>query len=361
MQGTKRRRAVSLAAAALALWLTISPALAEPAVPADEETRSVIEKSLSVVEIDKEIARIETEQTAVEAKLSASQAALDKQEADIDGKREEAGKVLRAYYTGERNSLLTALLSSRSLSGMLAILDFFDLIFASDRDTLNAYQAHYQALKKTVASLNAQSAQLTEVETRLRTQRARVVALQSDVDSALNGREDADKLRSLIDDYTAYWQNVGLVEVNRYFNALSKAMGQIPSWVEKDKGMLDIDDFNYTLTIPDGKLNAFLRGQNPLFDNFAFAFKEDKVIITGKKDDLEVELSGHYTLEPAGSILFHVDELIFNGLALPDTTRKQLERQFDLGFYPSEIVSFLKAKSVSVKDGALVIKLSISL
>ena len=62
-----------------------------------------------------------------------------------------------------------------------------------------------------------------------------------------------------------------------------------------------------------------------------------------------------------GSILFHVDELIFNGLALPDTTRAQLEQQFDLGFYPSEIVSFLKAKSVEVKGNDLIIKLSISL
>ena len=74
-------------------------------------------------------------------------------------------------------------------------------------------------------------------------------------------------------------------------------MGQIPAWVENNKDLLEIDGFNYTLTIPDDKLNEFLRAQNDIFDNFAFAFEQDKVVITGKRDDLEVELSGHYSLE----------------------------------------------------------------
>ncbi|NBD22816.1 coiled-coil domain-containing protein [Paenibacillus glycinis] len=361
MQGTIRRRIAGFAVLALASWLMVYPALAEPAAPVDEETRSVLEKSLSVVEIDKEIGRIQTEQSAVKAKLASSQAALDKQEAAIAQKREDAGKVIRAYYTGERDVLITALLSTRNLSGLLAVLDFFDQIFASDKITLNDYKNHYQALKKSMAALNAQSARLDEVEGRLKKQRERVVALQQDVDAALDGRTDADKLRAMIDEYTNYWQNVGLVEVNRYFKALSKAMGQIPAWVENNKDLLEIDGFNYTLTIPDDKLNEFLRAQNDIFDNFAFAFEQDKVVITGKRDDLEVELSGHYSLESNGSILFHVDELVFNGLALPDTTRAQLERQFDLGFYPSEIVSFLKAKSVEVKGNDLIIKLSIGL
>ncbi|MBM7565688.1 coiled-coil domain-containing protein [Paenibacillus sacheonensis] len=361
MQGTKRRWIAALTAGAIASWLAIYPVLAEPAVPQDEEIRSVLEKSLSVVEIDKEISRIQAEQSGVKAKLSSAQAELDMQQAAIDKKREDAGKVLRAYYTGERDVLLTAVLSARNLSALLTVMDYFDYIFSSDKTTLNDYTKQYKAIKKSIASLNAQSAQLDEVEARLQTQRSRVTALQNDVDAALSGRSDADKLRSLIDEYTDYWQNVGLVEVNRYFKALSKAMGHITAWVEKNKDMLDIDGFNYTLTIPDDKLNAFLREQNEIFDNFAFAFEPDKVIITGKRDDLEVELLGHYTLEKNGAIQFHVDELIFNGLALPDTTRKQLERQFDLGFDPAQIVSFLKAKSVAVENGTLVIKLSISL
>lgn len=361
MQGTIRRIAVALAVCALAGWLTIFPVLAEPQLPTDEATRDLVEKSLSVVEIDKEIARIQTEQTKVKASIAASQDKLAEQEAAIAKKREDAGKVLRAYYTGERNVLLTAILSTRSLSSLFSVLDAFDYIFSSDKDTLNDYAKQYQTIKSKLASLDKQSAQLTDVETRLRAQRQRVAGLKQEVDTAINGSADADKLRSLLSDYTDYWQQVGLVEVNTYFQALSKAMGKIPGWVEKNRDMLAIDGFNYTLTIPDAKLNAFLRDQDPIFNDLAFAFQRDKVILTGKRDDLEVMLTGHYALEKTGAIVFHVDELVFNGLTLPDTTDRQLERQFDLGFYPSDIVSFLKAKSVATADGNLTIKLAISL
>ncbi|SFS85380.1 hypothetical protein [Paenibacillus sp. BC26] len=361
MKGTIRRRIAAFAVCALAVWLTIFPVFADPAPPKDEEVRAILEKSLSVVEIDKEIARVKEQQQTILAQLDDSKVKLASQEQSIEKKREEAGKVLRAYYTGERDIFLTALVSADNLSELLQLLDFFDLIFSNDKLTLNTYMKQYRELKKNISKLGTQSEQLAEVEERLTTQRNRVIALQQDVDSSLSGRSDADKLKLLINEFTDFWQNVGLLEVKRYFSALSKAMKQMPAWVQNNKEMLDIDGFNYALTIPDDKLNAFLREQNELFNNFSFAFETDKVIVTGKRDNMEVQLTGHYSLEKDGSILFHVDSLIFNGLELPDTTRTALEKEFDLGFYPSKIVSFLKTKSVTVEDGKLLIKLSISL
>lgn len=58
--------------------------------------------------------------------------------------------------------------------------------------------------------------------------------------------------------------------------------------------------------------------------------------------------------------MFHVDDVVFNGLKLPDTTRQALEEEFDLGFYPSRIVSFLQATEVSSTEGMLHVKLSLS-
>jgi hypothetical protein len=58
--------------------------------------------------------------------------------------------------------------------------------------------------------------------------------------------------------------------------------------------------------------------------------------------------------------MFHVDHVVFNGLELPDTTRQALEEDFDLGFYPQKIVSFLHATEVSSADGILHVKLSLS-
>lgn len=58
--------------------------------------------------------------------------------------------------------------------------------------------------------------------------------------------------------------------------------------------------------------------------------------------------------------MFHVDHVVFNGLELPDTTRQALEEEFDLGFYPARIVSFLQATEVASSDGILHVKLSLS-
>src|SRR5690606_27082163 len=108
-------------------------------------------------------------------------------------------------------------------------------------------------------------------------------------------------------------------------------------------------------------LNTFLREQNELFNHFSFTFSDNIITAYGKKDDIEISVSGHYSVEnePVNGIIFHVDQLFFNGFALPDTTRQALEKEFDLGFYPQLIISFLKANAIEMNDGELVIKLSI--
>ncbi|MFB9325441.1 hypothetical protein ACFFSY_05845 [Paenibacillus aurantiacus] len=355
------RRGLCAVAVGTALWLSVFPIFAAP--QEEEDVRQLLEKSLSVVELDKEIARIAEQKTAVDGKLSASRQALAKQEASIASRRDEAGRVLRAYYMGDRDFLLTALVSTNTLDNLLAMLDYFDVIFTSDRKSLRTYAEQYDQIKMTVGALEHETSQLAAIESQLRAQRARLTALQQDVDASLSGRSDEERLRLLIDEMTNFWKSVGFYEVKRYFKALSQAMKNIPSWVQDNKEMLSIDGFNYTMTIPEEKLNEFLREQNDIFQSLDFRFGDDVVTVAGRRDGLEVELSGHYTVEnePKNGIYFHVDELLFNGLALPDTTRQSLQKEFDLGFYPQKIVSFLRADSVQVKDGNLIIKLSIHL
>ncbi|GGD71157.1 coiled-coil domain-containing protein [Paenibacillus nasutitermitis] len=362
MRATKRRRLLAFAASAFAVWLTIFPVLAQS--PEDEEIRRIMEKSLSVVELDKEIARIADQQKTISGQLDQTRTTLADQEQAMDKHRKDAGAILRAYYTGERDILMNAVLNAGNLTDLLTMLDYFNFIFSSDRQTMNHYKEQYRSLQKGVQQMDKESRQLADVETRLKEQRERVLALTRDVDSSLSGRSDADRLRLMISEMTDFWKNVGLFEVRKYFSALAKAMKNLPDWVQNDKDLLQIDGFNYTLTIPEEKLNAFLRQQNELFRNFAFSFSGGVVTVTGQRDGLEVKLTGRYTVEETDegtAILFHVEELVFNGLALPDTTRQSLEDEFDLGFYPQRIVSFLKAKSVSIEDGNLIVKLAVKL
>lgn len=361
VKGTTRRRIGAVLTAAAALLLTLYPVLARS--PEDEEVRRILEKSLSTVELDKEISRIAAQKELASQQFSEASEQLQQHEALMQEQQEKAGRVLRAYYMGERDIWLSALFSSNSLSDLLSMLDYFEYIFAGDRRQLNSYVEQYRTVKQAVAKHQNEAEQLARIEERLVAQKERLSALQKDVDDQLSNSSDEERLRMMIAEITDFWQNVGFYEVKRYFKALAQAMTQLPSWVQKNKDMLEINGFNYTITVSQDKLNTFLREQNELFNNFDFMFTENAVSVSGKREGLEVNITGHYTVEeePINGIIFHVDELLFNGLALPDTTRSSLEKEFDLGFYPEKLVSFLQAKSVEVNDGQLIIKLSVSL
>ncbi|WP_127533044.1 coiled-coil domain-containing protein [Paenibacillus kobensis] len=354
------RRAGAFAFALLLLsFQTIGTASA--LTPEEQAIQQLLEKSLSVVEIDKEIARVQDQLSKLESSLSSSAAKIDEKEQQIKQQRDEAGKVLRSYYMGERDWLLEALFSFHSMREWLQMLDYIDIIFSRDRTMLYQYAEEARVLREEHDKQTAAHQKLETVQADLLSQRERVAKIQQELDTALAGRSDADRLRLMMAELTNYWNSAGISEVRTYFEALSKAMKQLPEWIQDHKDYLEIDGFQYTLHIPEEALNAFLRDQNEMFNVFEFRFENDQVIASGKRGGMSIEVAGHYTIEtePSSSIQFHVDELKFNGLALPDTTRRELEQSFDLGFYPQQIISFLRAKEVSVQDGELTVTLSV--
>lgn len=343
--------------------LTMRHVQAEPdagAVP--EDVRSILEQSLSVTEIDKEIERIEAQREQLVAAMSDKESELAEGEMRIERSRERAGEVLRAYYMGERTSLLEALLSSESWSSFFTIWDFMDIIISQDKHTLQAYIDEYRSLQSEYDALHRRQTELAAVEERLREQRDRVLALEARIAGELEGRSDADRIRLLIEELNQFWEREGLTEVRTYFGALAAAMAELPAWLQEHKEWIEIKGFNYTIRLPEDELNAFLREQDERFRHFEFRFEDGGVSARGERDGVSVSVKGRYTVEdePVNGMMFHIDELTFNGFTLPDTTRKAVQDEFDLGFYPQLLVSFLKAKSVSVEDGELILKLSLS-
>lgn len=169
-------------------------------------------------------------------------------------------------------------------------------------------------------------------------------------------------MSALLNEFTRYWENIGIHEVKTYFKALSSAMNHLPQFVQSKSGMLTRKGMTYTLALKEEDLNTFLISQNELFKDFAFHFNKGQVTASGTSGGLTLTLTGHYTIEnePVNGLMFHVDNVVFNGLELPDSTRQSLEEEFDLGFYPEKIVSLLHATEVESKEGVLYVKLSIS-
>ncbi|MEC0223617.1 MULTISPECIES: coiled-coil domain-containing protein [Paenibacillus] len=332
------------------------------AIPDNEETRKLLEQTLSSAEIEREIIKITAEQKALEQKVESLNRQATQKKTAIADQQERAGAVVRSYYMGDRDNLLVAFFSAKSISRFLALFDYYEIIIGNDRDILSQYEEQYKDLKDTIQTAKRNSEELARLRTALEEQQVRVNALNKEIEGGIKNSSDPENMSTLLKEFTLYWENIGLHEVKTYFKALSSAMNKLPQFVQNREGVLTRKGMTYELNLKEEDLNEFLQSQNSLFKDFAFHFNDGSVTATGKSGALALSLTGHYTIqeEPINGLIFQVDHIVFNGLELPDTTRKTLEEEFDLGFYPGKIVSFLRATAVDSQEGVLHVKLSIS-
>lgn len=332
------------------------------AIPDNEETRKLLEQTLSSAEIEREIIKITAEQKALEQKVESLNRQATQKKTAIADQQERAGAVVRSYYMGDRDNLLVAFFSAKSISRFLALFDYYEIIIGNDRDILSQYEEQYKDLKDTIQTAKRNSEELARLRTALEEQQVRVNALNKEIEGGIKNSSDPENMSTLLKEFTLYWENIGLHEVKTYFKALSSAMNKLPQFVQNREGVLTRKGMTYELNLKEEDLNEFLQSQNSLFKDFAFHFNDGSITATGKSGALALSLISHYTIqeEPINGLIFQVDHIVFNGLELPDTTRKTLEEEFDLGFYPGKIVSFLRATAVDSQEGVLHVKLSIS-
>lgn len=347
----------------LILLFIITIPMKTSAAPFTDEELKILNESLSIIEIDREISRIEIRQQETQQSLALLTEQLGNKNEQIKTSRDAAGKRLAAYYMGERETLLGALLSANSLHDFFTILDYYQIIAERDHYVLNTYQNEYASIKQTRDKLEKTTSDLESIKENLLKQRERVAVLQQSVDGSLNASVDPERLKAMIEEMTLYWENVGLYEVRRYFRALAGAMSDFPEFMQEHDSSLTSDKNGYTIVIQESDLNDFLHSKNELLTNMSFQFDEGMITAQGSREGINLKVEGHYTVEnkPQNCIVFHVDRLLFNGLDLPDTTRKELENDFDLGFYPKKIVPFVEATEATIHEGTLKIKLKIAL
>ena len=125
-----------------------SVAAAREAADSDEQIRALLEKSLNIAEIDKEIGRIAARRDEAAGRIAALGGSIEASEAELAVRRDQAGAVLRAYYTGERDLLLAALLSADSLNALFAMADYFEAMLSHDKFTLDRYAKQQDEWKR---------------------------------------------------------------------------------------------------------------------------------------------------------------------------------------------------------------------
>ncbi|MDY8047648.1 hypothetical protein UY416_15270 [Paenibacillus polymyxa] len=339
-------------------FIYVRPTLAAPS----HEENQILQDSLSIVEIDHEIERISQEQQTLLQRQRELRSNLTVQQEQMTVQRKRAGSVLRSYYMGERDKLLSVVLGAKSIRQLLSLYDYYLLLISHDQDVLQEYESNYQSMRKTEQQVTQASMELETVKTNLLAQRKRIILLQSRVNDSVNASNDPDTLRKLIGEMTAYWENVGVYEVNKHFKALAQAMQDLPQFIQQQQGAMVTNGKVITISIREEDFNRFLKSENDLFNHFNFTFAQDQIMVEGQQGTMKLRVEGHYTVEnePKNAILFHVDRLVFNGLELPDTTRNKLEKDFDLGFYPQQLISYVKATEVRTLAGMLEVKLELN-
>lgn len=339
-------------------FIYVRPTLAAPS----HEENQILQDSLSIVEIDHEIERISQEQQTLLQRQRELRSNLTVQQEQMTIQRKRAGSVLRSYYMGERDKLLSVVLGAKSIRQLLSLYDYYLLLISHDQDVLQEYESNYQSMRKTEQQVTQASMELETVKTNLLAQRKRIILLQSRVNDGVNASNDPDTLRKLIGEMTAYWENVGVYEVNKHFKALAQAMQDLPQFIQQQQGAMVTNGKVITISIREEDFNRFLKSENELFNHFNFTFAQDRIMVEGQQGTMKLRVEGHYTVEnePKNAILFHVDRLVFNGLELPDTTRNKLEKDFDLGFYPQQLISYVKATEVRTLAGMLEVKLELN-
>lgn len=330
-----------------------------------EELQQLLQESLTIREIDREVERLSGEEKRIAAELAETEYRIGEQAERAAKLRERAGTVLRAYYMRDRQDLWLLLLQADSFSGALQVFRYLQIIAEHDRQSIDRYVAARDALLALHAGLEEQLRELAEAKADYLRQRARLIALQDELDRKLAEAADREALIAQMEALDRRWQEEGLPYFREFLAAMSGALEDLPAYVHEYPASLVQGRLRILFTVREEELNAFLRSRNDLFREFSIGLTEDGLAILGRRDDLSIGIAGRFELvdAPEPALRFALDALTFDAFTLPDTTVADMQRRFAMTFSAKqhEVTAFLVLAGVEHRDGEIVITMNIDL
>jgi hypothetical protein len=345
---------------AILLLLSASPAHAEDSNDT-KEAQALLQKGLTIYEIDREVERLNEQDKKISDQIQNTGIDMVKQDKNVQASRKHAGRVLRAYYSGDRDNIWLLIFTVRSFTDALHTFEYLNMIVQNDHRALNTFTASYQQLQKLKTQLEASRIELQKTKDNYLKQRVRLVELQAELDKQLAVSVQGKVVEAQIKVLNDEWKRKGLPLFRQFFEKLSIAFVDLPELFTKDTGknLVFEGSKGAVFTLTDQSLNSFLQSKNELFTQLSFRFNEGKVLVSGKKDDADIQIKGNFLLIPGqdmNEVRFTVDQLVFNGFQLPDTTIASLQEEFGLGFFPKKSAK-VEVTEVLNQEGKLVIRL----
>jgi hypothetical protein len=348
----------------LSLGLVLAGGVPGAAEPTLEETRALLQKGLNLAELDQEITRLSAQDGKLAEQIAATEQSISSNQDKVEKTREHAGKVLRAYYMGERVNIWMLVLSARSMSDAISIYEYFNLLVENDHRALNTYADSYTSLVASRALLQEERQELAEIKASFVIQREKALTIAQEIEAVIATSPDGEILRHELDRFTVEWKEKGVPMFRRYLASISEAMQNLPELLTGKNATTYIKDIDLkagsmVFEISDADLTAFFRSKNPLFNNISFRFENDELYASGRENGVDVSIKGHYTIENknVNKLQFHVDELTYSDFVLPEPSNRSLEEEFDLGFTPSLFLKGIKVTEVSMQNSVLRLKI----
>ncbi|UJF35115.1 coiled-coil domain-containing protein [Paenibacillus hexagrammi] len=332
-----------------------------------EDTKELLQKGLTIYEVDREIERLNQKDGQITNQIGQNEADIAAQKQHVQVTKEHAGKVLRAYYMGDRDTIWTLLFSVTSISDAIRMFEYIQMIISNDHRSLAAYSDSYDQLKQLQSKLAESHVQLQETKEKWLQQRQRLVQLQEELDKQLAVTAQANVIQQQIQSLNDQWKAQGLPLFRQYFNQLSVAFSELPQYIMQnnaDNKYLNLSSLNNPLiTISDDDFNQYLHQRNEQLKDLTFEFKDDGITASGKTDGMTLQLQGQFAIVQGvgmNEVHFIIDRIDFNGFELPDTTIEDMMKEFKLGFVPKKLVNYLDVVDVETKDKKVIVKLKLS-
>jgi hypothetical protein len=341
----------------LLLLLPSLPVYAEKQ-PALEQL--ILQQHLTQKELERSLTMIREEEKQLQTEIARLDQDLDRQKLIMAAMKRHAGEVARAYYTGERVTLWSLLFDAENFNDFLLLYDFLQLLYQRDMEKLEKYQAERAKAEELQKAKQHRLASLTALRVRFENQLKELLAVQAEKEKNLQQVTDPTTMNALMDHLVVDWQERGLPAFRTFFGVLSKVMFQIPELATPDR-ISSEDLFSHTLTITQDDFNRFLMSKDELFKQAKFSFDNNQLIVEGTYNQMNLRVVGTYEVVSSKELKFHITELAFDGFQLPHATIDEMEKQFDLSFYPGMISSNLHVEGITLADQALKLRLKVDL
>ncbi|PDO11171.1 MAG: hypothetical protein BLM47_02910 [Candidatus Reconcilbacillus cellulovorans] len=343
---------------------TSTPPASTLASPAqDPELHDLLQKGLTAKQIDEEIARLDARQAEIRDELSRLERAAAEQQERAAESRRRVGRILRAYYMGERWSIWTAVLASRSLGEALVWFDYVQLMTAYERRVFRQAVEERDRLAALKTEAEKRLAEIERLKAERVRQRDRLRELEEAIRRQLETAANAEALKRQMEQLNKLWDEKGKPKFQTYFEALAKAMQNTQQLFGRAE--TSVQQFRMTATWRDAGINAFLRESDPIFSELTVSFVGGAMEVHGNDGVVDLNIRGRFVIEnePAHVIRYLVDELRFNGFALDETTVRALASEYELAITPAlpDPTVRVRAESVEVRDGQMTVVLRFGL